>query len=454
MSKITLEDQTLIHKALQGILPEKTYNIWCKRLEFINTNSEEIEVSSPNPFTNEWVKDHYKTEILAAIHNSIGTSPELKFSVNSSPESQNAPVPASTDYSRKYTPVTPGNSSRKTYLNTNYNLENFIVGKCNKIAFETAKLAVNTPGVFNPVVVYGGSGTGKTHLLHAICNSYMETHPEEKLVYYSAEQFTNEFMFSVASKAKHLFSEKIRKADILVIDDIGYFASGNKDATQEELIHAIDHLLNNEKQIVFSANSPANAIEGLKDRLQKRLIAGLSIPLEKLDIDTKTAVIKSREISRNITLNDNIREFVIAHHSDCIREIDGAIAKLAAFFSLGQIELTDDFVKNILGTPKQENLNTRPDINAISKAVCESFGINLEQLKGRSRSHKIREARTVAMILARDMAGCSFAEIGDYMGKRQHATVLTAIKGGRKLIANDTMLQKRIEMLKKSFDRK
>jgi chromosomal replication initiator protein len=438
-----------IQEKLQKILPVKTYNTWLKNCDFEVSNcGQKLTVTAANPFIKDWLTDHYYQQIKEAARESTGNSMSIDFIIKNTAQQADTASTVTVKPAAK----SPARKTQSSRLNKDFTFENFITGDCNKIAFESARLIVDSPGLFNPLTICGSCGTGKTHLLHAVCNKFQEDNPSAKLVYFSAEQFTSEYMMAVTSKNRHVFINKLRTADMLVIDDINYFAVGNKDATQEELIHAIEFLSNAGKQVLFSSGVDVNEIEGLKDRLQKRIVSGLVLPLAELDKKTRINVINEKAENRNITLSDDMIDFICTYHSGCIREIEGAVAKLAAFYTLGSIDVTDDLAQGILGKPKvQDNPLQRPDLATVCKSVCESFAVKAEDLKGRSRSLKIRQARTAAMIIARDITGCSFTEIGDYFGKRQHATVLTAIKSGRKQLANDELYCKRIEMIKNSF---
>jgi chromosomal replication initiator protein len=451
---------------LREKIPEKSFNTWFSHITLEEADCENVVIGVANLFIKEWVKDHYSEMLQSIFTEILKATPKVTFKINGKQLKNlrkkqekaakeevkvNFAPPAdnsynSTNKSREY-------RSSKAKINSAYTFDNFVPGACNIIAFEACRRIGESAAEFNPLIITGKCGTGKSHLAQAVWLQESEAADSDDIIYISAEEFTNEFMKAVINKQRAQFQNRYRNCSLLIVDDVQFFLSGNKGATQEELLHTIDALCNRGAQVVLTSTVNPSEMEEMEERLRKRIQSGLSIPLGELNRDTAIHITRAKAKVRKINLCEGTVDFIVREHGECIREIEGAVSRLAAFSRFGNIEIDPAMAKQILGVKKKTEAEcaAKPGIKEIAKAVEDMFGVTCKEQCGRSRSKNIRIARMVAMVLSRDLTGASFAEIGNFFGGRKHATVLTGIKSARGFIENDKAISTRVKMLKKRF---
>jgi len=310
-------------------------------------------------------------------------------------------------------------------LNDSYTFERFIQGDCNRLARSAARSIAREPGgtSFNPFLVYGGVGLGKTHLIQAIGN-YVSAHGAAKTVLYvSSERFTTEFVQSIQRNRVSEFSRFYRQVDLLIVDDVQFFSG--KEKTQEEFFHIFNALRQAGKQIVLSADRPPRAIDGLEERLLSRFQWGLSADLKPPGLDTRIAILERKAEDDGIDLDDEIIEFIARSIESNIRELEGALIRLLAHATLHQRDIDLDLTKEVLRDLVQEQEATLT-IEDIQHIVCEHLGISEDEVRGDTRKREIVRARQIAMYFAKKHTQHSLKSIGLHFGGRDHSTVIHA----------------------------
>lgn len=395
------------------------FNSESMKIEFVIGQVETNDDSKPNlPKENAEEKKNDIAELPPVIKRKE-TSKEIKSQIKSEPKAE-IQVSASIKDSKK----TEWNNN----LQENLLFENFVTSSNNSIAAATAKAVAQSPGViYNPLFFYSGVGLGKTHLINAIGNSIVKTNPNLKVLYTSAEQFTNEFMESLASGTNQRFRDKFRNVDVLLIDDI-HFIIG-KPGTQEELFQTIDALKRSNRQIVISSDCPPKQMNTVMSRLRSRFEWGMIADIQPPDLDTRVAILRQKAASLDKNINDSILNYIASEFDSNIRELEGALIRVITYCSIMKKDLTLDNAKEALKELLNHNKDKKVDINEIKKVVCEYFQISEKDLISSRRDQRIVKPRQLAMYLCKEMVpGASYPEIGAQFGGRDHTTVIHAYR--------------------------
>jgi len=341
----------------------------------------------------------------------------------------------------------------ETHLNSRYTFDSFVEGASNQFAKAAAVAVSEAPGKtsFNPLVIYGGVGLGKTHLIQAIGNFAKENGSANRIRYVSSEKFTIEFINSIQNNKTTEFSQVYRNVDMLVVDDIQFFM--NKERTQEEFFHTFNTLHQKGKQIVLSSDRPPKELKGLEERLLSRFQWGLVADIQPPDLETRIAILQQKAGFDGIDLSMDIIEYISTNITNNIREMEGALIKLLAFSSLKGVDISLDLAKSVL---KDVVASKRRDISIeeIQRVVCHYFDIPEDLIRGKSRKKEIAFARQVAMYLSKEMTHYSLKSIGLHFGGRDHTTVIHAIRTIDDLFKdpNNIKMSETIESLKKKID--
>ncbi len=323
-----------------------------------------------------------------------------------------------------------------------YTFDNFIVGQSNKFAHAACVAVANDPScinpdtfTYNPLFIHGPSGLGKTHLLYAIINRIRASRPDIKIVYVKGEEFTNQLIDSIAKKNTEKFREKYRTTDLLLIDDIQFIAG--RDSTQEEFFHTFNALYEDHKQIILTSDRPPRDIKTLEDRLKTRFEWGIIADIQPPDADLRAAIIKKKAASINITLNNDVINFLAENLKSNIRQVEGAIKKLGALSLLTGEPITEELARNSLTDLISDGEPTDITVERVFEKVFKKFGINEEQIKGTKRTKEIAYARHLTIYLIRKMTDLTLSQIGKLM-KRDHSTIMASLKAVEKELGADT----------------
>ncbi|MFC3033226.1 chromosomal replication initiator protein DnaA [Pseudoalteromonas fenneropenaei] len=419
---------------LQDELPAQQFNMWVRPLQAESTE-DTLTIYAPNRFVLDWVREKYLNRINELLVEICGNeAPELRFDVGSKPVlQQTTATRAEVAVSNEVKPqearekVEPApKSGFKTNIKENYTFDNFVEGKSNQLAKAAAVQVADNPGsAFNPVFIYGGTGLGKTHLLHAVGNGILAKKQDAKIVYMHSERFVQDMVKALQNNAIEEFKRFYRSVDALMIDDIQFFA--NKERSQEEFFHTFNALLEGNQQIILTSDRYPKEIEGVEDRLKSRFGWGLTIAIEPPELETRVAILMKKAQQSNINLPHEVAFFIAKKLRSNVRELEGALNRVIANANFTGRPISIDFVKEALRDllALQDKLVT---IDNIQRTVAEYYRIRVSDLLSKRRSRSVARPRQVAMALSKELTNHSLPEIGDAFGGRDHTTVLHACR--------------------------
>ncbi|WP_429964922.1 chromosomal replication initiator protein DnaA [Enterococcus sp. AZ072] len=344
-------------------------------------------------------------------------------------------------------PATPAvEVTKKAMLNPKYTFDTFVIGKGNQMAHAAALVVAEEPGsIYNPLFFYGGVGLGKTHLMHAIGHQMLSINPQAKVKYVSSETFANDFINSIKNKISEEFRQEYRNVDLLLVDDIQFFAE--KEATQEEFFHTFENLYNDNKQIVLTSDRLPNEIPKLQERLVSRFAWGLSVDITPPDLETRTAILRKKAQAENLEIPDDTLSYIAGQIDSNIRELEGALVRVQAFATMNNADITTSIAADALKSLKGTG-NTQLSITQIQEEVAKYYHIQVKDLKGKKRVKAIVVPRQIAMYLSREMTDSSLPKIGAEFGGKDHTTVIHAHEKIAQLIKNDTSIQQEVAEIK------
>nr|WP_246814221.1 chromosomal replication initiator protein DnaA [Ferrimonas balearica] len=418
---------------LRDELPAQQFSMWIRPLQ-AELMGDTLVLYAPNRFVLDWVRDKYLNSITAFLAETLGDqAPALQFDIGSKPEARPKvdigtprPVAAAPASPVRTEPPASSNQSVRSNINPNYQFDNFVEGKSNQLARAAASQVADNPGgAYNPLFLYGGTGLGKTHLLHAVGNGIMKRKPNAKVVYMHSERFVQDMVKALQNNAIAEFKRYYRSVDALLIDDIQFFA--NKDRSQEEFFHTFNALLEGNHQIILTSDRYPKEIDGVEDRLKSRFGWGLTVAIEPPELETRVAILMRKAEESNIHLPDEVAFFIAKRLRSNVRELEGALNRVIANANFTGRPITIDFVREALRDllALQEKLVT---IDNIQKTVAEYYKIKVADLLSKRRSRSVARPRQVAMALAKELTNHSLPEIGDAFGGRDHTTVLHACR--------------------------
>ena len=342
---------------------------------------------------------------------------------------------------------------KNSSLNPEFTFENFITneGSANHFAYSMAKSVAENPGIKNPILFYGGSGLGKTHLMQAIGNKIMElSNNSKKICYTQTEFFTNEFTHSIVHKTQSAFKNKYRNVDVLLLDDIQFLK--NKDGVQEELFYTFEALYGNKKQMVFVSDRPLAEIQNITERLVSRLGSGMCLNLNLPDYETRKAILYKKLEKFNVSINDEIIDFIAKAVQTHIRDLEGALSNIVGYQEfLGNTPITIDQAKELIKDYSKLPSSGNISIENIKKVIAEDFNISVKDLIGSKRTNLISYARHIAFYITRNLTELSLSDIGNEFGGRDHSSVINGIKKIEDKIKIDSILNQKIQQIIKEI---
>lgn len=441
---------------LEVSISRANFTTWFKNTFIFDYKNGVFVIGVPTFFVEDWLKKKYFTEIEKALkHQTDDEIKIIKFKVATpSPEQvitfeKNKVVHNPVDNSAVKKPaLTTRELPKNTTLNDYYKFDNFVVGSSNQLAYAASDAVSKSLGnVYNPLFIYGDSGLGKTHLMQAIGHKVLEKNPNKRILYVTSETFVNDYITAVESgsgKAKD-FKNHYRNVDILLIDDI-QFLSG-KEGTQEEFFHTFNHLHQNKKQVVLTADRTPNAIKGLEPRLKTRFEGGMVADIGLPDLETRSAILKHKAKVQNFVISDEVVNYIAENIKSSIRELEGALTKVFAYCSLKKCEPSLEIASEILGGIISDRRSIiTPDL--IIRETCKYFHLPAEDLLGRKRNKEVVRPRQVAMYLLRHEGSMSFPEIGREMGGKDHTTIMHGCKKVEAEMSQDPRLKEDISTIK------
>ena len=452
----------------------QSFKTWFEPIKPVRLENNALTILVPNKFFYEWLEEHYVALLKSTIRKELGDKGRLEYQIvmangmsngarstavkkgstsssNSGTNSSYYPGSIATE-NIKNPFVIPGIKRIKIdpQLNKNYAFNNFIEGDCNRLA-RSAGLAISkNPGAtaFNPLVIFGDTGLGKTHLAQAIGNEIVEKFPDKSVLFVTTEKFTNQIIASIKNNAVNDFVQFYQMIDVLIVDDIHILA--NKYKTQEIFFHIFNQLHQNSKQIVLTSDRAPKDLEGVEDRLISRFKWGLSADLQMPDLETKIAILESKTKSEGIQIPQDVSEFICFNIKNNIRELEGVLISLIAQSSINRreidLELAKEVIKNFV-----TQLNKEITVEFIQDLVADHFDLQVEKLQGKTRKRSIVIARQLSMYLAKKLTGKSLKAIGANFGGRDHSTVIYSCRTVQDLMETDAVFKETVSDLEKKI---
>ena len=451
----------------------QAFKTWFEPIKPVKLADNSLSVQVPSKFFYEWLEEHYVKLLKVALTKSLGEGAKLVYIIRmentygnrepftekipSSNRSYHAPqeidVPIKSKNPELKNPfVIPGirNIKIESQLNPNYSFDNFLEGDSNRLARSAGMAVANKPGgtSFNPLLIFGGVGLGKTHLAHAIGVEIKDKYPERTVLYISAEKFTQQYIESVKKNTRNDFIHFYQLIDVLIIDDV-QFLSG-KSGTQDVFFHIFNNLHQNGKQVILTSDKAPVDMQDIEQRLLSRFKWGLSAELQTPDFETRVSILKNKLYKDGVEMSEDIIDYVAKNIKTNVRELEGAIISLIAQSSFNKKEVTIDLAQQIV-EKFVKNTKREVSIDYIQKVVSDYFEMDVTTLQSKTRKRHIVQARQLAMFFAKKFTKASLASIGTQIGKRDHATVLHACKTVDNLAETDKQFKKYIEDLTKKF---
>ncbi|HOE84291.1 MAG TPA: chromosomal replication initiator protein DnaA [Sphaerochaeta sp.] len=419
---------------IKQTLPEQEYNTWFNRLTYLRSEKGKVILGGASQFILDTVVSRYRELLVNTLSELTGEELTVQFEVASRDELEQGPEidQDEREVSSRKSEAKQAISAQKnaknraeSNLNPSYDFSSFVIGDNSAFAYNASLAIAKNPGSsYNPCLIYGGVGLGKTHLLSSIGNYILDNTPELKVMYVTAEMFTNEFIESIGSQRTQHFKNKFRKVDVLLIDDI-HFLQG-KDSTQEELFHTFNNLYDAKKQMVFTCDRPISELKNITDRLSSRFERGLNVDLQPPNYETRMAILKKKLFQKNASMSEEILNYIATNVVTNVRDLESSLTKLVAYSELLDQEVSFEKAKELLGVlpAHAANASQTLSIDTIIKVVGQYFNISSFEIKGKKKNKSIVQPRQIAMYLARDITDFSTTEIGTEFGGRDHTTVM------------------------------
>jgi chromosomal replication initiator protein len=420
---------------LKNEIPFSEYDKYVKQLSHNEKESKSniVAFNAPNILVLNWIKTKYAEKLCHLFEQETGIKHSVKFILKNKAISDKSGF--SNDDIEKH------RGSINSILNPSYNFDSFIIGKSNNYAYTVAKAAASKPGiVYNPIFIYGPTGIGKTHLIHAIGN-YAQNQGKT-VIYATSEQFLNDYIHHSMNKIMDRFREKYRKCDFLLIDDVQFFS--NKIQTQEEFFHTFNELHTIKKQIVLTSDKPPKTIDGIEERLKSRFEWGLIADIGYPELETKIAIIIKKCELDGVDLNKDIVDYIASNMGDNIREIESAIINLNAYAMLMRQKITLDFAKSVM---KEQIKERHKDVTLenIILTVSKEMNIKPSEIKSKKRSQNIVEARRIGIYLARNLTPNSMPSLASFFGMKDHTAVSHNMKKINELIKSNERFRLKVD---------
>jgi len=463
MNQSVLQDRWPdVLKLLSEGVGEDAYDRWFRDTIALDYEDDKVVIGVPNAIHEFWIESNFGVALATSITTIYGKPYPHKFEVFEVVEEEaiEEGIQAATEESKagsvrdevKLSSSSKDESAPSPGLNGDFTFDNFVVGSNCKFAFAAAQAAVDRPGIaFNPLLVYGRTGLGKTHLMQAIGQATAAANPKAKVVYRTSEQFANEFIQGIRRGDTEKLRQRYRKADVLLIDDIQFFAG--KDATQEEFFHTFNVLFDGKKQVVLTSDRPPSEIAELEKRLVSRFESGLTTELLAPDGETREAILRSKMQSMDVDLDENLISYLAERIRSNVRRLEGALIRLVSYLSLGVKELDQPMAEELLRDILREEVGKVVSIDQIQRCVAEHYDIRLADMSSRRRPRHIALPRQIAMFLSRDITKAPLKEVGRSFGGRDHGTVIHACKTVGQRIESEEVFRQEIQRIRATIER-
>ena len=465
-----------VSQSLKTTVGHNNYKTWIEPLKLNSLENGVAHFEVPTNFFGNWVSRNFSDTIVKQMSRDGLEVRRLEFRVPRAKAAESEPAEAApqAEGPRVFSPGQDGASAGGARgqgnhaagggsdddlpgatLDDRFTFDSFVVGKPNQLAYSAARrVAQGGPLTFNPLFLYGGSGLGKTHLMHAIAWELRQSRPDLRVVYLSSDQFMYRFVRALREDGMHEFKQMFRSVDVLMVDDVQFFAG--KNSTQEEFFHTFNALADQNKQIVISADRPPHDIKKIEDRIASRLASGLVVDLHPTDYELRLGILQQKaEFYKghygNLEIGTNVLEFLAHRITGNVRTLEGALTRLFAFGALVGREVTLDMVQECLADILRAS-ERKLTVEEIQRKVCEHYNVRISDMIGPKRHRSIARPRQIAMFLAKGLTSRSLPEIGRRFGNRDHTTVLYAIRKVEELTQTDSTLADDIELLRRMLE--
>jgi chromosomal replication initiator protein len=472
-------DQRQVWRATLGeleiSLSQATFETWFRRTALIRVDeaSSTFVLGVASGFAKDWVEERYRSLIAQTIAKIVGYSVTLTVEVVSEAEldahgalgSRSKSLPTTSNLTAESGAGVGASASRSgdavrivdaseptrpTNLNARYTFASYVVGSGTRLAHAASQSVSERPGgAYNPLFLYGGTGLGKTHLLHAIGNAVMERSPKRRVLYITGEAFTNEFILGIQQGAADAFRSRFRKIDVLLIDDIQFIA--DKERTQEEFFHTFNALHSAGKQIVITSDRTPKEISLLEERLRSRFEWGLIADISSPDLETRIAILRSKAEEGGVIVADDVVEQVARRVQSNVRELEGALTRLVAVGRLSGMPVTMELAARVLSEAVYPNPKRILEPEQVVSVVAEHFGLTVEQLRGPKRDREIVVPRQIAAYLSREETDASLVRIGGALGGRDHSTIIHGCAKIEREMSYDAELRREVALLREAL---
>ncbi len=444
----------------KGLFPEDVYQLWFEPITCLDSSEDTLTLGVPNDFAAIWINDNYLDLIVQRLRLTSGRLINVKLKKSgtvtgspssriesdvSAPRAKPAAPKRTTRYDEKGTAYVGSLNPRNTF-------ETFVVGSNNQMAHAAAMAVAQSPAqAYNPLFLYGDTGLGKTHLMHAIGHAILRAKPDTKVAYLSTEKFTNEFIQALQENQLTKFRQRYRCVDVLLVDDVQFLAG--KERIQEEFFHTFNDLFESGKQIILSSDRRAAEIQKLEARLVSRFEWGLPADIQAPDFETRLAILRTKAATLKFTIPADVANFIAQHIAKNIRRLEGALIKVASYATLTGKPIDMAATEMLLQDVLMEQAQNQLTIEIIQKKVADHYQIRHSDMTSKRRPNNIAIPRQIAMYLARSLTKHSLQEIGDAFGGRDHGTVIHACKSVDNMLEQDTTARGSIEFLRNQLSR-
>lgn len=461
-------------KIIKDNVNTQSYKTWFEPIKAVKLENKVLTIQVPSQFFYEWLEEHYVNLLRKTIKRELGQEARLEYNIivenssnnampytiniptygtgQSTSQEVNAPIMAGSSIKNPF--VIPGLKKIRidSNLNPNYTFDSFVEGDCNQLARSAGYAVSNKPGgtAFNPLVLFGGAGLGKSHLCQAIGNQIKQNHPDKTVLYVTTDKFIHQFMESLQTNSVNDFINFYQLIDVLIVDDIQFFAG--KEKTQEIFFNIFNHLHHSHKQLILTCDKNPRDLEGMEERLLSRFKWGLNTDLQMPDFETRIAILNKKAYQEGVEIPQDVTEYIAYNINTNVRELEGALISLLAQASLNKkdidIELAKKIIKNFV-----KNISKEISIETIQKIVSEYFNLPVDKLKDKTRKREIVQARQLSMYFAKMYTKSSLKQIGKHFGGKDHSTVIHSCQTVKDLMDVDetfknytTDIQKKIKL--------
>lgn len=431
--------------SMEVSLSKANFNTWFKNTSILERGDDHLVIGVPSAFNRDWIAAKYHSEMLKALKTLAPEIKEIKYQLGGqAPAQQNtqrqAGKPAQETVGQKDSQL-----GGQSGLNPKYTFETFIIGKNNELAHAASQAVAKNPGSqYNPLFIYGGVGLGKTHLMHAAGHKLASMNPKTRVLYVTSEKFANDYVNAIAQKRMDEFKKEYRGVDILLIDDIQFMAG--KEGFQEEFFHTFNELRDKGKQIIITSDRPPKEIPAVEQRLVSRFEWGMVADIQAPDLETRMAILRTKMEKKGVNISEDILFYIAENVLSNVRELEGALNRLAVYQQMENRGLVLDQAKTILATIVSTKKRVT-SIKKIAESVAEFYNISLTDLIKQSRKKEYVKPRQIAMFLIRKELDNSFPSIGDFFGGRDHTTVMHAVDKVSRMISEKDSFKQEVDLI-------